>query len=167
MRGALFWVGSTVAAFAVTAGVFLMLAQIGANTPEQSLEDDDRRAEPRAPLSLDFGRGELDRLDEEEDQELELILSNTGSRELTDINVYLIVSPEDTASRETRYYEAEVEELDPEESKRVDFDIDLSPPDSNGSGNSSEETPDDTALDILEVRAASSEGASTVKTAVL
>lgn len=161
MRGALFWLGSTAAAFAATAGVFLMLAQIGANAPEQSLEaGDDRRAEPRAPLSLDFGSGELDGLDEEEDQELELTLSNTGGRELTDINVYLIVSSEDTASRETGYYEAEVEELAPEESKRVDFDIDLSPA---GSGESSE----DEALNVLEVRAASSEGASTVETAVL
>lgn len=157
MRGALFWLGSTVAAFAVTAGVFLALAQIGANAPEQSLEaNGDRRAEPRAPLSLDFGRGELDRLEEEEDQELELTLSNTGSRELTSINVYLIVSSEDTANRETRYYEAEVRNLAPEDSKRVRFDINLPPPESGG-----------VALDVLEVRAASSEGASTVKTAVL
>lgn len=167
MKGALFWVSSTALAFAVTAGVFLTLAEFGTAPPDRSLSaDGDRRIESRAPLSIDLPRNELESLEESEDQALGMTLSNRSDRELTGINVYLILSSEDTADQETRYYEAEIEELGPQESKLVRFDeIDLSPPEPGG--DSGTDPPEEKSFNILEVRAASSEGVSTVKTAVL
>lgn len=165
MRGALFWTVSTVLAFAFTAGVFLMLAEIGTAPPEQSLSaDSERRASPSDPLTLDLRQNALENLEEDEDQALGMTLSNGSDRELTDINVYLILSSEDTADQESRYYEAEVQELAPMESKTARFELDLSPPEPGGAGTGPQ---DEESFEILEVRAASSEGASTVKTAVL
>ena len=167
----LFWIASTVLAFAVTAGVFLMLAEFGTAPPEQSLgADGERQDEPRNPLSIDLNRSALESLEETEDQALGMTLSNGSDRELTDIRVYLILSSEDTAAPEPRYYEAEIQELASLESKRVRFDLDLSPP---GPGSGQQEplrdgdTKEEDSFNILEVRAASSEGASSVKTAVL
>ncbi len=169
MKGALFWLASTVAAFAVTAGVFLVLAEMGTDPPEQSLSaDGGNRSEPRAPLSMQLRESDLENLEAAEDQRLRLTLENRGDRELTSINVYLALSSEDTSNRETRYYEAEIEELGAGESRNVEFELDLSPPEDGqqGSGEQTGDSPD-VDMNILEARAASSEGASTVKTAVL
>lgn len=165
MRGVLFWTASTVLAFSVTAGVFLALAELGTAPPEQSLSaDDESREEPQDPLSLELRQSALERLEEAEDQVLGMTLSNGSDRMLTDINVYLILSSEDTADQEIRYYEAEVRELASMQSKRVRFELDLSPPEP---GDPSGDLQDEESFNILEVRAASSEGVSTVKTAVL
>lgn len=170
MRGALFWLASTVAAFAATAGVFLVLAEMGTDPPQQSLSaDGGNRSEPRTPLSMQLRESDLENLEAAEDQSLRLTLENIGDRNLTSINVYLALSSEDTSDRETRYYEAEIEELEAGESRNVDFEIDLSPPENAGqqdSGGQTDGSPD-VDMNILEARAASSEGASTVKTAVL
>lgn len=163
MRGALFWLASTVAAFAVTAGVFIALAEMGTDPPQQSLSaDGGNRSEPRAPLNMELRESDLENLEAEEDQSLRLTLENRGERELTSINVYLALSSEDTANQNTRYYEADLEELQAGESRDIDFELDLSPPESTGQADGSEEE-----MNILEARAASSEGASTIKTAVL
>lgn len=165
MRGVLFWTASTVLAFAVTAGVFLMLAELGTAPPEQSLSADGESSdEPSEPLSLDLQRSALEPLEEEEGQTLGMTLSNGSDRELTGINVYLILSSEDTSDQEIRYYEAEVQELASGESKRVRFELDLSTP---APDDTSESSRDEESFNILEARAASSEGVSTVKTAVL
>ncbi|MDN5696645.1 MAG: hypothetical protein L0G70_01570 [Rubrobacter sp.] len=170
MRGALFWLASTVAAFAITAGVFLVLAEMGTDPPEQSLSaDGGNRSEPRAPLSMELRESDLESLEAQEDQSLRISLENRGERELTSINVYLALSSEDTSKQETRYYEAELQDLQAGESRNVSFDLDLSPPE-NGGEQSYEDRPEDSSeeeMNILEARAASSEGASTVNTAVL
>lgn len=165
MRGAFFWTMSTVLAFAITATVFLVLAELGTAPPEQSLNaDGDRQSTPSRPLSLELEQSTLESLEEEEAQTLIMTLSNGSDRELTDISVYLILSSEDTADQETRYYEADIQRLASGESKRARFELDLSPPPPGGSN---EESDDEESFNILEVRAASSEGVSTVKTAVL
>ena len=167
MKGALFWLASTVAAFAVTAGVFLVLAEMGTDPPEQSLSaDGGNRSEPRAPLSMQLRESDLENLEAAEDQRLRITLRNRGDRELTSINVYLALSSEDTSDQETRYYEAEIEELQPGESRNASFELDLSPPE-DGQQDSGEQTDDPPDMNILEARAASSEGASRVNTAVL
>lgn len=172
LRGAFFWTVSTILAFAVTAAVFLTLAEIGTAPPEQSLDPgDERRARPEAPLTLELGQNELKDLEEAKDQTLHMTISNGSRRELTDINVYLILSSDNTAEQDTRYYEAKIQRLSRGESKRVNFPgLDLSPPGPGNEGESSEssqENPDEDSFNILEMRAASSEGASTVKTAAL
>lgn len=164
MRGALFWTASTVLAFAVTAGVFLALAELGTAPPQQSLSNDEPPPESRNPLSLELRQSALETLEEEAGQTLGMTLSNGSDRTMTDINVYLILSSEDTADQETRYYEAEVRELASGQSKRVRFELDLSPPEPEEPGVASS---DEESFNILEVRAASSEGVSIVKTAVL
>jgi hypothetical protein len=165
LRGVLFWTASTVLAFTVTAGVFLMLAELGTAPREQSLSaDGESREEPSEPLSLDLQRSALESLEEAEGQTLGMTVSNGSDRELTSINVYLILSSEDTSDQEIRYYEAEVQELASGESKRVRFELDLSPP---APDDTSESPRDEKSFNILEARAASSEGVSTVKTAVL
>lgn len=168
MRGALFWVASTLLAFAVTAGVFLMLAEFGTAPPERSLSaGDGGRETDGKPLSLSLRRSALEDLKEARGQMLGMTLSNSSERELTDINVYMILSSENTANQESRYYEAEIQELAPGESKRVRFELDLSPPKPAAGENTREEPENGESFNILEVRAASSEGLSTVKTAVL
>lgn len=172
MRGAFFWTISTILAFAVTATVFLTLAEIGTAPPERSLgPGDERRARPEAPLTLELGQNELNGLEEAKGQRLDMTISNGSGRELTDINVYLILSSDNTAEQDTRYYEAEIRRLAQGESKRVNFPgLDLSPPDPGNEGASSEssrENLNEDSFSILEMRAASSEGASTVKTAAL
>lgn len=170
MKGALFWLASTVAAFAVTAGVFLVLAEMGTDPPRQSLSaGGGNRSEPHTPLSLQLRESDLENLEAAEGQSLRLTLETRSDRKLTGINVYLVLSSEDTSEEETRYYEAEVEELEPGESRNVDFDLDLSPPENTDQQDSGGQTDGsrDVDMNILEARAASSEGASTVKTAVL
>jgi hypothetical protein len=172
LRGAFFWTVSTILAFAVTAAVFLTLAEIGTAPPERSLgPGDERRARPEAPLTLELGQNELNDLEEAEGQRIAMTISNGSRRELTDINVYLILSSDNTAKQDTRYYEAEIQRLARGESKRVNFPgLDLSPPgtgDEGEAGESSQEDPDADSFNVLEMRAASSEGASTVKTAAL
>lgn len=172
MREAFFWTISTILAFAVTATVFLTLAEIGTAPPEQSLgPDDERRARPEVPLTLELGENELSDLEEASGQRLGMTISNGSRRELTDINVYLILSSDNTAEQDTRYYEAEIQRLAQGASRRVNFTgLDLSPPgpgDGEETGESSRENLDEDSFNILEMRAASSEGASTVKTAAL
>lgn len=163
MRGILFWLASTVAAFAATAGMFLVLAELGTEAPQQSLSaDGGRQSEPRDPLSIELRQSDLEGLQGEEDQSLRLSLENRGERELTELNVYLSLSSEDTSERETRYYEADLRRLQAGESRDVSFDLDLSPP-----GGDQRQVSSGLEMNILEARAASSEGASTVKTAVL
>jgi hypothetical protein len=172
LRGAFFWTISTILAFAITATVFLTLAEIGTAPPERNLgPNDERRARPEAPLTLELGQNELNGLEEAKGQRLDITISNGSRRELTDINVYLILSSDNTAKQDTRYHEAEIQRLSPGESKPVNFTgLDLSPP-SPGTGTESSESsrgnPDGYSFNILEMRAASSEGASTVKTAAL
>ncbi|WP_047865290.1 hypothetical protein [Rubrobacter aplysinae] len=168
MRGTLFWITSTVLAFAVTAAVFLMLAEVGTSPPERSLSADaGREGGDRQSLGLDLRQETLQGLEEAEDQELGMSLSNGSDRPLTNINVYLILSSEDTAEQNARYYEASISELAANESKRVTFDLDLSSPDASESGGGESGSREQDSFTILEARAASSQGASTVKTAVL
>jgi hypothetical protein len=165
MRGALFWIASTALAFAVTATVFLVLAEIGTSPPERNLgAGAERPNRPGEPLSLELRQQALDGLKEAKDQKLGMTISNGSDRDLTNINVYLLLSSENTARPNTRYYEAAISKLAPAQSKRVTFDLDLSPPESGAAG---KDSGDQESISIMEVRAASSEGASTVKTAVL
>jgi len=172
MRGAMFWAASTLLAFAATAGVFLALAELGTSPPEQSLDNRSERAsEPNDPLSVEISQSALENLEEAGDQKLGVTVSNGSERELTDVTVYLILYSEDTSDQETRYYETPELDLAPLESKRASFDdLDLSPPDNGDQPQGSpggSDTADRESFNILEVRAASSEGVSTVKTAVL
>ncbi len=170
MRGLLFWSLSTAAAFAVTASVFLLLAQIGSDPPERSLAPGDPPAEPPSTLVLQLDDGGLEELEPESSQELEVEVTNESSRDLSNVNVTLELSTRDTARPESRYYEATVEELEAGDSTTVSFDLDLSPAEER-----SEDEPelpggeqeDDGAMEILEVRAATSEGISAVRTAIL
>lgn len=171
VRGILFWTASTVLAFVATAGVFLMLAEIGTSQPGQSLSAGGGPTAQSEPLSVELQRSELTSLEEARDQTLGLTLSNGSDRKLTGVNVYLILYSEDTASQDTRYYEAKIQKLSPGESKKVRFNkkLDFSPPQStSGEGKPQNRgSQKDDAFNILEIRAASSEGVSTVKTAVL
>lgn len=168
MRGVLFWVTSTALAFALTAVVFLMLAEIGTAPPEHSLNaGDERQPSSSQTLSLELRQSALENLEEAREQALGVTLSNNSDRELTDISVYVLLYSEDTAEQNTHYYNAEIQSLAPGESKTARFELDLSPPEDGESGGASAGSQDESSFTILEIRAASSEGASTVKTAVL
>ena len=172
IRGLLFWMASIMLAFVATAGVFLMLAELGTSQPGESLgADGESRASSGDPLSVELQRDSLESLEEAEGQTLGITLSNNSEREITGIKVHLILFSEDTADQDTRYYEAEVQELSPGGSKIVHFDnkLDFSPPKPGNNAEASQNggSQDRESFNILEVRAASSEGVSTVKTAVL
>ncbi|MBA2443405.1 MAG: hypothetical protein H0V53_13565 [Rubrobacter sp.] len=159
MRGLLFWSLSTAAAFAVTASVFLLLAQIGSDPPERSLTPGDPPAEPPSTLALQLDQDELEELEPESAQEIEVAVTNESSRDLSNVSVTLELSTRDTARPESRYYEATLEELAAGGSATVRFDLDLSP--------AEERSEEEGAMEILEVRAATSEGISVVRTAIL
>lgn len=171
MRGLLFWSLSTAAAFAVTASVFLLLAQIASDPPERSLTPGDPPAEPPSTLVLQLDEDELEQLAPESSQELEVSVANESSRDLSNVNVTMETSTRDTARPESRYYEVTVEDLGAGDSTTVSFDLDLSPAEESPEGQPPEE-PDgeqgvEGAMEILEVRAATSEGLSAVRTAIL
>lgn len=167
----MFWIGSTLLAFAVTATVFLVLAELGASDRQESFNAGvNPGPDADGSLSIELTQDELQGLEEAEGQMLEMTLSNASDRRLTGINVYLTLYSEDTAEQEIRYYETPKRSLAPSESKPVEFDLDLSPPgsgSSSGSPGATSDGEDPESFSILEVRAASSEGVSTVKTAVL
>lgn len=162
MRGVVSWASGAVLAFLLTAGAFLLLANLGTGPSERSLPPDPRSGASGPSLALSLEADQLVSLDRLPDQKLVLGVSNEGDRGLSDVNLTLKVFSENTAISEARYYRATVRSLSAGETIDANFEIDLSPP--IGAAYSSGSDP---PREIIEVRATTPEGVSAVKTAIL
>lgn len=162
MREAAFWVSGAALAFFATAGAFLLLANLGTGPSEKSLAPDPRPAQSGPALELNLDEGELASLRALPDQRLDVGVENPGDEDLSELNLTLEVSSENTALSDTRYYRQSVDTLAAGRSVTVRFYPDLSAPE----GTSLTDVPEPPRT-ILEVRATTPKGVSAIKTAIL
>jgi hypothetical protein len=168
VREAALWVSGAALAFFITASAFLLLANIGTGPSEKSLPPDPQPAESGPALELDLDEDQLASLRPLPGQELELGVSNPGGKDLSNINLILEVSSENTALSDTDYYRKTLDELAAGRSVTVPFYVDLSVPESTtmASGTSAVAVPEPPRK-IVEVRATTPEGVSAIKTAIV
>ena len=162
MREAALWISGAALAFLITAGAFLLLANLGSGPSEQSLPPDPQPARSGPALELDLDEGELASLKALPEQRLDLGVENPGDEDLSAVKLTLEVSSENTALSEARYYRRTVDELRAGGNANVSFNLDLSAPDEPNPAAVPEEP-----RRILEVRATTPTGVSAIKTAIL
>ena len=162
MREAALWVSGAALAFFATAGAFLLLANLGTGPSEESLPPDPQRAESGPALELHLDEGQLASLRALPDQRLEVGVENSGDEDLSDVNLTLEVSSENTALSDARYYRETLDTLAAGGSTTVRFYPNLS----EGEGTIPTAAPEPPRT-ILEVRATTPTGVSAVKTVVL
>ena len=160
MRSAALWAAGAALAFLLTAGAFLFLANLATGPPAEDLSPAPARGEPGPALDLDLNRDRLDSLEPAPDQELLLTVQNAGGKDLSNVNLTLEASSEDTANPHSRYYRRTLQNLEAGEGVEVGFLLDLSKPEEGS-------TAADERSEILEIRATTPEGASVVRTAIL
>ena len=165
MREAALWISGAAFAFFVTAGAFLLLANLGTGPSEKSLPPDPRPAESGPALELRLDEDQLASLRALPGQELELGVSNPGDEGLSNVNLTLEVSSENTVLPDTRYYRRTLDGLAAGSSDTVSFYLDLSAQEVTA-GSSSSAVPEQPRK-ILEVRATTPEGVSAIKTAIV
>lgn len=165
MRGVISWLSAAAVAFLVTAGAFLLLANLGSDGGQEQRISRPELAESGPVLKMDLREDQLETLEQAPNQRLEVDVSNAGTKRISDVNATVKVASENTALAETRFYRATVEKLKADETKTIGFEVDLS-----SFEESSGDTPDDSVeppRTILEVRATTPRGASAIKTAIL
>jgi hypothetical protein len=163
VREAALWVSGAALAFFITAGAFLLLANLGTGPSEKNLPADPGTGKSGPDLELNLGEGTLTNLAPLPQQRFDLTVENVGSEDLSDISLTVEVSSENTALPDARYYRQTVEKLAAGESTIVPFYLDLSTPQA---GLTVPEVPEPPRT-IVEVRATTPEGVSAVKTAIL
>jgi hypothetical protein len=163
VRSAALWAAGAALAFLLTAGAFLFLANLATGPPAENLPAAPARGEPGPALDLDLNRQRLDSLEPAPDQELLLTVQNAGGKDLSNVNLTLEASSEDTANPRSRYYRRTLRDLKAGEEVDVSFLLDLSRPQEG----SAAPTVTDERSEILEIRATTPEGASVVRTAIL
>lgn len=162
MREALFWISGAAVAFLLTAGAFLMLANLGTGPAEQSLEPGPQRTEQGPDLEISLDEGRLAALEPLPNQSLDLRVENTGDEAVSNVNLTVEVYSENTALSDARYYRRTIEELGAGQPVTVNFVLDLAPV--------AESTVPDTPEPprrVAEIRATTPEGVSAVKTLIL
>jgi hypothetical protein len=163
VREAVFWVSGAAVAFFITAGAFLLLANLGTGPSEKNLPAEPGPDESGPELELNLDQDQLAALTALPGQRLDVTVENVGDEDLSDVNLTLEVSSENTAHSDARYYRKTVEKLAAGKSTVVPFYIDLSTP---GAALTVPDTPESPRT-IVEVRATTPEGVSAVKTAIL
>ncbi len=163
MKEAVFWVSGAAVAFFITAGAFLLLANLGTGPSEKNLPADPRTGKSGPDLELSLERAELANLAALPGQRLDLTVENVGDEDLSDVNLTLEVSSENTALSDARYYRKAVETLAAGKFTTVTFYLDLSTPET---GPTTPDTPEPPRT-VVEARAATPKGVSAVKTAIL
>ena len=162
MREAALWISGAALAFFVTAGAFLLLANLGTGPSEESLPPDPQPAESGPVLELNLDEDQLASLRALPDQRFEVGVENPGDEDFSDVNLALEVSSENTALSDARYYRETVDTLAAGGSATVRFYLDLS----EGESTIPAAVPEPPRK-ILEIRATTPTGVSAVKTVVL
>lgn len=160
MRGAALWVAGAALAFVLTAGAFLILANLATDSSAENVPPAPAQGKPGPALDLEMGL--LTSLKPRSGQELLLTVQNAGGSKLANVNLTLATSTGDTSNPGSRYYRRTVRNLGVGEDAEVRFLIDLS-----GSGTSTTPSPLQEPSRILEVRATTPEGVTAVRTAVV
>lgn len=163
MRDAALWAAGAALAFLLTAGAFLVLANLATGPSAEDLPATPARAKPGPVLDLDLNRERLASLEPAPDQELLLTVENAGGRDFSNVNLTLEASSGDTANPHSRYYRQTLQDLRSGEDVEVRFLIDLS----ETAEASSHPTAPDESSEIIEIRATTPEGVSVVRTAIL
>jgi hypothetical protein len=163
VREAALWVSGAALAFFITAGAFLLLANLGTGPSEKNLPADPGTGKSGPDLELNLGEGTLTTLAPLPGQRFDLTVENVGSEDLSDVSLTVEVSSENTALSDARYYRKTVEELAAGEPITVPFYLDLSTPQAGLTVPEAPEPP----RTIVEARAATPKGVSAVKTAIL
>jgi hypothetical protein len=159
MRSLALWGLAAAGAFLITATAFLLLATLGTDAPEQSLSPPPPPESPNPSLELALSEEDLGGLAAGANQPLAVTVRNLSDEPLSEVNLSLRVSSEDTALNEARYYRASVENIPAGEEAEVQFNLDLSPFSSVGTL--------DNPRQLIEIQAATPEGATAVTTAIL
>jgi hypothetical protein len=165
MRDIVFWLSGAALAFLITAGAFLFLANLATAPSEKRLNPDQARGGSGQAVDLILNRERLASLRPRPDQSLELDVENQGTSRLSDVNVNLGVFSENTALADVRYYRQTIEKIPAGEAASVRFEFDFPvreepaarPPTANP----------EPSREILEIRATTPEGNSTVRTVIL
>jgi hypothetical protein len=165
MRDVVFWLSGAALAFLITAGAFLFLANLATAPSEKSMNPDQARGESGQAVDIILDRERLASLRTRPDQRLDIVVENEGTEQLSDVNVTLSVFSENTALSDFRYYRQTVEKVQAGEAASVRFEFDLPvreepatiPPTANP----------EPSREILEIRARTPEGNSTVRTVIL
>ena len=166
MRGLSVWLFGAVMAFLLTAGAFLVLANLSSSLSTRNVNPEPAQSNSGPPLQLELNEAPLENLQKRSDQALPLRVNNAGEETLSTINLTMRVISEDTSQTEPRYYRATVKDLAPGDSKTARFTIDLSSSSNPGGQN----TPSSDSLSprsVLEIQATTPQGISAIKTAVL
>jgi hypothetical protein len=164
VREILLWLSGAALAFFVTAAAFLFLANLASAPSDRSLTPEPpERSGPALELSLNEDR--LAALRPLPDQSLDLVVKNGGGKRLSDVNVTLGVSSENTAVPDSRYYRQTVKKLPPDGTATVHFEFDLSAPD-HPVARPPGAVPEP-SRNILEIKATTPDGVSAVRTAIL
>ena len=163
MRGVAVWFSGAAVAFLLTAGAFLLLANIATNPSEKSLAPETPEAASPPLVELELNADQLASLKPEPGQSLDLTVRNESSAPLTNLNVTLSVSSENTALSGSRYYRQMVEKVPATGTTDVSFGLNLSEPEQRVTGRPASEP----AREILEIKATTPDGISTTKTVIL
>jgi hypothetical protein len=165
MRDIIFWLSGAALAFLVTAGAFLLLANLATAPSEKRLNPDQARGGSGQSVDLILDREQLASLRDRPNQSLALVVENEGGEQLSDVNVTLSVFSENTAFSDPRYYRQTVEKVPTGEAASVPFEFDLLVREEPGA-NLPTGNPEP-SREILEIRAKTPEGNSTVRTVIL
>jgi hypothetical protein len=165
MRDIVFWLSGAALAFLVTAGAFLFLANLATAPSEKRLNPDQARGGSGQSVDLILDREQLASLRDRPNQSLALVVENEGGEQLSDVNVTLSVFSENTALSDPRYYRQTVEKVPTGEAASVPFEFDLLVREEPGA-NLPTANPEP-SREILEIRATTPEGNSTVRTVIL
>jgi hypothetical protein len=165
MRDIIFWLSGAALAFLVTAGAFLLLANLATAPSEKRLNPDQARGGSGQSVDLILDREQLASLRNRPNQSLALVVENEGGEQLSDVNVTLSVFSENTALSDPRYYRQTVEKVPTGEAASVPFEFDLLVREEPGA-NLPTANPEP-SREILEIRATTPEGNSTVRTVIL
>lgn len=165
MRDIIFWLSGVALAFLVTAGAFLLLANLATAPSEKRLNPDQARGGSGQSVDLILDREQLASLRDRPNQSLALVVENEGGEQLSDVNVTLSVFSENTALSDPRYYRQTVEKVPTGEAASVPFEFDLLVREEPGA-NLPTANPEP-SREILEIRAKTPEGNSTVRTVIL
>jgi hypothetical protein len=165
MRDIVFWLSGAALAFLLTAGAFLLLANLATAPSEKNLRPDQTPGGSGSTMDLKLDTEQLASLRPLPDQSLDLLVENEDDKQLSDVSVTLVVSSENTALSSSRFYRQTVAKIPAGGAASVRFEFDLvaaeqhiaNPPAARG----------EPSREILELRATTPQGNSTVRTVIL
>jgi hypothetical protein len=165
MRDVVFWLSGAALAFLVTAGAFLLLANLATAPSEKSLNPDRAPGDSGPTLDLQLDRERLASLEPLPDQRLDLAVVNEGDERLSLVNVTLIVFSENTTLADSRYYRQTIEKLPAGGTANVRFEFDPVAPEQPVARPPA--AIPEPSREILELRVTTPEGNSAIRTVIL